>query len=111
MGSPRTSPAGISEGSRALLCTVLQRSVWAEVTESGAAKTWHLGALPGETRCGRSTRLMKDLPRADWDLVYRPCANCAGNADHPVATFHSIGIEATDSEIGQQLRARHARRE
>ena len=65
-----------------------QRSVWAQVTDAGETKTWHLEGLAGMTRCGRSTHPMKGLPRADWGLVLRPCTECRGMRICPWQPFH-----------------------
>ena len=64
-----------------------QRSVWAQVTGEGEARTWHLEGLPGETRCGKPTQQMKNLPKADWGLVLRPCTECRGMRTYPWRPF------------------------
>ena len=64
-------------------CVMPERFVCAQVTATGAAVTWHLEGLPGQTRCGMPTENMKDLPKADWDLVLRPCLDCQRKADLP----------------------------
>jgi hypothetical protein len=60
---------------------MVQPSVWAQVTATGEVTTWHLGGLPGETRCGMPTETMRDLPKAEWELVLRPCLECQRYAD------------------------------
>jgi len=89
-----------------------QRSVWAQVTKDGEAITWHLEGLPGETRCGRLTQPMKYLPKADWDLVLRPCTVCQKNADLPTAAFEpSDTTDPQSVEVEPRVVGKHARRE
>jgi hypothetical protein len=89
-----------------------QRSVWVQVTGEGEARTWHLEGLPGETRCGKPTQAMKNLPKADWDLVLRPCTSCQGNGDLPLAASQSSDTKDPESpKTEQHVVGKHARRE
>jgi hypothetical protein len=89
-----------------------QRSVWVQVTDEGEARTWHLEGLPGETRCRKPTQFMKNMPKADWGLVLRPCTDCQRNADLPLAAFQPSDTKDPESPKSEQhVVGRHARRE
>ena len=73
---------------------------------------WHLEGLAGQTRCGRPTPPMKGMPKADWDMVLRPCPHCQRNADLPLAALQTSDTDDLEGlKTEQQVLGRHARRE
>ena len=86
---------------------------------AGTVRTWHLGAVPGETLCGQTALSMKALPKAAWDQVLNPCTYCQLKADLPVAFDESGGglveapevVDAPEVIDAHHDTERHARRE
>ena len=67
-----------------ILSSVEERTVWVQgqihQTDAGELRIWHLAEIDDQTLCGRVTRSMKALPKADWDRVMNPCPECQEQA-------------------------------
>jgi hypothetical protein len=61
-----------------------ERMVWVQEqthqTDAGEMRVWHLAETSDQTLCGRVTRSMKALPKAEWDRVMNPCPECQQQA-------------------------------